>query len=54
MLRLKFNGRSKGRPRRTQKKQVEEESVMVGVRREDALCQSRWSVSVNKIAAGLK
>ena len=30
--------RRKGRPKRTWKKQVEEESVKVGLRREDALC----------------
>ena len=28
----------KGRPKRTWKRQVEEESVKVGMRREDALC----------------
>ena len=37
----------KGRPKRTWKKQVEEESVKVGLRREDALCRSKWSVGVN-------
>ena len=42
--------RKKRRPKRT-KKSVEEESVKVGLRREDALCQSRWSVGVNQIAA---
>ena len=46
--------RRKGRPRRTWKRQVEEEGVEVGLRREDALCRSRWSVSVSKIAAGLR
>ena len=35
-------------------KQVEEESVKVGMRREDALCRSRWSVGVNQIAACLR
>ena len=45
--------RKKGRPKRTCKKQVEEESVKVGLRREDALCRSKWSVGVNQIAAGL-
>ena len=34
MLRLKV----KGRPKRTWKRQVEEESVKVGLRRKDALC----------------
>ena len=32
---------------------VDEESVKVGLRREDALCRSRWSDGVDKIAAGL-
>ena len=27
--------------------------MKVGLRREDALCRSNWSVGVNKIAAGL-
>ena len=35
-------------------KQVEEESVNVGLRREDAFCRSKWSVGVNQIAAGLR
>ena len=37
----------------TWKRQVVEESVKVGMRLEDALCRSRWSVGVNQIAAGL-
>ena len=36
------------------KKQAEEESVKVGLRREDALCQSKWSVGVNQIAVELR
>ena len=44
----------KGRPKRTWKEQVEEESVMVGLRRGDALCRSKWSIGVNQIAAGLR
>ena len=39
----------KGRPKRMWKRQVEEESVKVGLRRVDALCRSKWSVGVNKI-----
>ena len=35
------------------KKQVEEESVNIGLRREDALCRSKLSVGVNQIAVGL-
>ena len=46
--------RMKGRPKRTWKRQVEEESVKVGLRKEDALCQSRCSAGINQIAAGLR
>ena len=46
--------RKKGRLKRTWKKQVEEESVKIGLRKEDALCRSKWSVDVNQIAAGLR
>ena len=35
------------------KKQVEEESVQVGLSKGDALCRLKWSVGVNQIAAGL-
>ena len=28
--------------------------MKVGLRREDALCSSKWSVDVDKIAAGLR
>ena len=44
----------KGRLRRTWKKQVEEESVKVCLRREDTLYRSKWSVGVNRIVAGLR
>ena len=53
-LRRALGQRKKGRPKRTWKKQVEDESMKVGLRRKDALCRSKWSVSVNKIAAGLR
>ena len=33
---------------------VEEESVKVGLRTVDAFCQSKWSVGVNQVAAGLR
>ena len=46
--------RKKGRLKRTWKKQVEEESVKIGLRREDALCRSKLGVGVNQIAAGLR
>ena len=40
--------------RTTWKKQAEEESVNAGLRREDALCRSKWSVGINQIAVGLR
>ena len=46
--------RKKRRPKRTWKNRVEGESVKVGLRREDALCFSKCSVSINKIDAGLR
>ena len=45
--------RKKGRPKRTWKRQVEEESMKVGLRMNDALRRSKWSVGINKIDAGL-
>ena len=33
---------------------MEEESVKVGLRREDALCRSKRSVGANQIASGLR
>ena len=54
-LDLKVEGQRKnGRLKRTCKKQVEEESVKVGLRREDALGRSKWSVGANQIADGLR
>ena len=44
--------RKNGRLKRMWKRQVEEESLMVGLRNEDALCRSKWGVGVNRIAAG--
>ena len=46
--------RKNGRPKMTWKKQAEEESMKVSLRSEDVLCHSKWSVGVNKIAAGLR
>ena len=46
--------RTNERLKRTWKKQIEEESVKVDLRREDALCQSKWCIGVNQIAAGLR
>ena len=42
------------RLKRTWKKQVEEESVKVGLRREDALCLSKWIIGVNMIGIRLR
>ena len=42
----------KSRPKRTWKKQVDEESVEVGLRREDALCRSKWSVAQIRFLLG--
>ena len=42
--------RKKRRLKRTWKKLVEEESLKVGLRMEDALCRSEWSVVVNQLA----
>ena len=43
----------KGMLKKTWKKQVEEESVMVGLRREDELCRLMWIDGFNQIAIGL-
>ena len=54
-LDFEIDGQSKkGRPKRTWKKQVEEESVKVGLRKEDALCLSKSNAGDNQIAAGLR
>ena len=51
-LDIKVEGqRKKGRK---WKKQVEKESVKVGLRRKQTLCRSKWRVGVNQIAAGLR
>ena len=46
--------RKKGRPKKTWNKQVEEESVIAGLSREDALCLSKWVVGINLIATILE
>ena len=46
--------RKRGRPMGTWKKQVEEESVNVGLRREDELFRSKWNFGINRIASGLR
>ena len=49
-----FDFEVEGEAKEDVKKQVEEESVKDGLRREDALCWSMWSVGVNQIDAGLR
>ena len=47
-LRFEVEGeRMKVRPKRTWKKQVEEESMKVGLSKNDALCRSMWIVDIN-------
>ena len=46
--------RKKARLKMTWKNPVDEESEKVGMRMEDTLCQSKWGVSVNQIAAELR
>ena len=54
-LNFEVKGQKKKRwPKWTWKKQVGGKSVMIGLRREDALCQLKWSVGVNQIDAGLR
>ena len=54
-LHLDIEGQRKnGRLKRTWKRQVEDESIRVGLRRKNALCRSKWSVGIDKIAAGLR
>ena len=54
VLRRALDFEVEGRPKWTWKMQAEEESVKVGSRRQDALCQSKWHVDANHIAAGLR
>ena len=54
-LDFEVEGQMKKRiPQMSWRKQVEEEIVKVGLRREDALCRTKWSVGVNQIAVGLR
>ena len=46
--------RKKGKPNKVCRRQVGVESVMVCLRRKDALCRSKWSVGVKEIAVGLR
>ena len=46
--------RMKERLKKTWKKQIEGESIKVGLCMEDALCRSKWSAGVNPIATKLR
>ena len=54
MLRRALDFEVEGQRKKGGPKQVKKESVKIGLRREDELSQSKWSVSVNQIAAGLR
>ena len=52
---FEFEGQRKtGRLMRQRKRRVEEESVKVGLSREDALCLSVWIAGVSQIATRLR
>jgi hypothetical protein len=46
--------RKRGRPKKTWRKQVEEESGRVGLRKEDALNRARWRMGVREIATKVR
>ena len=52
-LDLEVSGnRKRGRPKKTWKKQVEEETEKIGLKKEDALNQDKWRDGVRAIAEG--
>ena len=46
--------RKNGRRKRTHEKQADEESMKVGLSKEDALYQSKWIAGINLIITRLK
>ena len=53
-LNLEVNGkRKRGRPKKTWKKQVEEETEEIGLKKEDALRRDKWREGVQAIAEGM-
>ena len=53
-LNLEVSGkRKRGRPRKTWKKQVEEETDKIGLKKEDALRRDKWRDRVREIAKGM-
>ena len=53
-LNLEVSGkRKRGRPKKTWKKQVEEEAEKIGLKKEDALRRDKWRDEVRAIAEGM-
>ena len=53
-LDLEVSGkRKRGRPKKTWKKQVEEETEKIGLKKEDALIRDKWRDGVRTIAEGM-
>ena len=54
-LNLKVSGkRKRGRPKKTWRKQVEEETEKIGLKKEDALRRDKWRDGVRAIAEGIR
>ena len=54
-LNLEVSGkRKRGRPKKTWRKQVEEETEKIGLKKEDALRQDKWRDRVQAIAEGMR
>ena len=54
-LDLEVSGKSKrGRPKKTRKKQVEEETENIGLKKKDALNRAKWRDGVREIAEGME
>ena len=54
-LDLEENGKRKQeRPKKTWKKQVEEETEKIGLKKKDALNQAKWRDGVQAIAEGMR
>ena len=45
--------RKRGRPKKTWKKQVEEETAKIGLKKDDALRRDKWRDGVRAIAEGM-
>ena len=54
-LNLEVSGkRKRGRPKRTWRKQVEEETEKIGLKKEDALRRDKWREGMQAIAEGME